>query len=164
MGTRNLLGGAGLLALLGATQPAGALDLGPREPTIRAGISFEPDQFHAGFQVALGKERRVRLRPSVDVGAGNSVRLASLNLDVVARLGRPGARLRPFLGGGPALSLVDVTSGVGEARGVEAELVGHALAGVVWSPGALGAERLLFEVRAGFGDTPDVKITAGVWF
>jgi hypothetical protein len=158
---------AGLLLLaLGASAPtpASALDFGPREPAFRLGVSLQPDQLHVGFGVALGPPQRVRLRPSLDFGAGNGVRILSLNGDVVVRLGRPDARFRFFLGGGPALNLVDVTSGVGEARGVEAKLVGHALAGIARTRPLWVTERLYLEVRAGFGDTPDVKVTAGVWF
>jgi hypothetical protein len=154
----------GLVIALGVPAAAAALDLGPREPALRVGVSFQPDQFHAGFQVAIGPDRRVRFRPSLDVGVGNSVRLGSLNGDVVVRLARTNASFRPYLGGGPGLNLIDVTSGVGEARGVEAKLVGHAVAGVAWARPALIAERLFLEVRGGFGDTADVKITVGVWF
>ncbi len=152
----------GLLMALGT--PATALDLRPREPALRVGASFQPDQFHAGFQVAIGPDRRVRFRPSFDFGVGNSVRIGSLNGDVVVRLGQASARFRPYVGAGPGLNVIDVTSGVGEARGVEAKLVGHALAGVIWARSAFGVRRFFFEVRAGFGDTPDLKITAGLCF
>jgi hypothetical protein len=162
---RTLIGVAlALASLLGHGRPVGALDLAPREPALRAGASFEPDQFHFGFQAAMGRARRLRLRPSVDLGLGNGVRIASFNGDLEVRLGSPAARFCPFLGGGPAMNLVDVTDGVGEARGVEAKLVAHALFGVVWKRPGLGAERLSLEARAGFGDTANVKVTAAVWF
>jgi hypothetical protein len=127
-------------------------------------MSFGPDQLHAGFQTAIGPSRSVRLRPSFDFGAGNGVRIGSFNGDVVFRFAKPLGGMSPYLGGGPGLNLIDVTDGVGEADGVEAKLVGHALAGVVRTRPLLGVNRLFLEVRGGFGDTPDVKITLGGWF
>ena len=154
----------GVLVVLASPGFSPALDLGPREPALRLGVSFGPDQFHAGFQTAIGPVRSVGFRPSFDFGAGNGVRIGSFNGDVVFRFAKPTAGLRPYLGAGPGLSLVDVTDGVGEAEGVEANLVGHALAGVVRTRPVLGVKRLFLEVRGGFGDTPDVKVTLGGWF
>ena len=70
----------------------------------------------------------------------------------------PSKSHRPFVGGGPGLNLVDVTSGVGEARGLEAKLAGSLVAGL-----ARGRHALI-EARIGFGDTPQLKLTVGLWF
>jgi hypothetical protein len=151
-----------LLLLVPAAAPA--LDLHPRDVHLRAGVSLNPDQFHAGVQAAIGSPARVVFRPSVDLGIGNGVVLASLNGDVLYRLDRAG-RLQPFFGGGPALSLVDVTDGVGESEGVETELAGHVVAGLHWLPSrGKSGRRYLVEARAGFGDTPDFKLTLGIAF
>jgi hypothetical protein len=92
------------------------------------------------------------------------VRLLSLNGDVLYRFDRT-KRLQPFLGGGPALSLVDVTNGVGESEGVTAHLAGHVVTGLHWLPApGKGGRRHLVEARAGFGDTPDFKLTLGIAF
>jgi len=158
------LAAVGLLAVL-ASPPALALDLTPREPALRAGVSFDPDQFHAGLQAWVGPTPGVGFRPSLDLGLGNGVRIVSLNGDVLLRLGRSPSRLRPHLGAGPGLNLIDVTSGLGEARGLEAKLVLNAVGGLTFGLGRRGgAPRLLFEARAGFGDTPDLKLTAGLCF
>jgi hypothetical protein len=155
---------AALAFALATPATAPALDLTPRDLHARAGFNLNPDQLHLGVQAAIGSPGRVGLRPSLDLGLGNSVRLLSLNGDVLYRFDRR-RRLRPFLGGGPALNLVDVTDGVGESDGLTAELAGHAVAGLQWLPaGRRGGRRYLLEARAGIGDTPDFKLTLGIAF
>lgn len=110
--------------------------------------------------------KSVRFRPSLDVGVGNGVRLASLNADLLFR-GRQG-RSPLFVGGGPGINFVDVTSGVGEGRGVEAKVVVNGVAGLSFGArdraGRSGRWRYFVEARAGFGDTPDAKLTVGLGF
>jgi hypothetical protein len=151
-----------LLLVVPATAPA--LDLKPRDVHLRAGFSVNPDQGHVGLQAGIGSWGKVGFRPSLDLGFGNGVRLVSLNGDVLYRFDRA-KRIQPFLGGGPALSLIDVTDGVGESEGVSAELAGHVVAGVHWLPArGKSGRRYLVEARAGFGDTPDFKLTLGIAF
>lgn len=153
-----------LALLLVVPAAAPALDLKPRDVHLRAGFSLNPDQVHAGLQAGIGSPRRIVFRPSLDLGLGNGVTLVSLNGDVLYRFDRT-KRLQPFLGGGPALSLVDVTDGVGESEGLQAELAGHVVAGLHWLPAkGKGGRRYLVEARAGFGDTPDFKLTLGIAF
>lgn len=152
------------LALLLVAAAAPALDLSPRDPHLRAGFNLNPDQFHVGIQAGIGSQERVGFRPSLDLGLGNGVLLLSLNGDVLYYFSRS-KRIQPFLGGGPALSLIDVTDGVGESDGLTAELAGHLVAGLHWlPPKGKGGRRYLAEVRAGFGDTPDLKLTFGIAF
>jgi hypothetical protein len=154
----------GLLAFL-SVSPVRAVDLTPREPALRAGVSFEPDQFHAGLQARIGAASGLRFQPSLDLGFGNSVVLVSLNGDFVYRFNRGKSRFHPYFGGGPGLSMADVTDGVGEAAGWDVDLVGHVIGGVAFGLGdRTGRPRLFFEVRGGFGDTPKVKLTAGLCF
>ncbi|HSD26002.1 MAG TPA: hypothetical protein VLL75_01805 [Vicinamibacteria bacterium] len=153
-----------LALLLVVPATARPLDLKPRDIHLRAGFSLDPDQFHVGLQAGIGSRGRFGFRPSLDLGLGNGVLLVSLNGDLLYRFDRT-KRIQPFLGGGPALSLIDVTDGVGESEGLTAELAGHAVAGLHWlpAPGKAG-RRYLVEARAGFGDTPDFKLTLGIAF
>jgi hypothetical protein len=155
-----------LVLALAVLVPAGApaLDLAPRDFHLRAGVSLNPDQFHFGVQAGIGDQKGIGFRPSLDLGLGNGVHLLSLNGDVLYRF-EGKSRLQSFLGGGPALSLVDVTDGVGESEGVTADLVGHLVAGLSWlPPKGKSGWRYFVEARAGFGDTPDFKLTLGIGF
>jgi hypothetical protein len=162
----SLARAARLALVLTAVLPSGAaaLDLAPRDFRLRAGFSLNPDQFHVGAQAGIGSQQRIGFRPSLDLGFGNSVRLLSLNGDALYYFAAR-KRLAPYLGGGPALSLVDVTDGVGESDGLSAELAGHVVAGLQRLPAAgQRGRRYLIEARAGFGDTPDFKLTLAIGF
>lgn len=161
-----MLGKLGLLAAaLAMATPVAALDLAPREIHLRAGLSLKPDQFLVGTQATLGPPHRLSWRPSLDLGLGNGVRMLTLNADVVWRLRQAGRRLEPFAGAGPALSLVDVTDGVGEADGITAGLAGHVVAGIHLLPARRrGGLRYLVEVRAGIGETADFKLVLALAF
>lgn len=148
-------------------RPAWGLDLSLRDPGLRLGASLNPDQVVAGLDVQVGRGTRLRIRPVAEVGVGNGVRMLALSGDVLYRLGAGRGRFRPYVGAGPGLNLIDVTDGVGEARGVEAELVGNGVAGVTWGEqrkGNRAGRRYLAEVRAGIGDAPDLKVVVGASF
>jgi hypothetical protein len=158
--TRSVL--AASLAVLLAPAAAAALDLAPRGYAARAGVSFDPDQFHAGLQVQLGPGSKPQLRPVLELGIGNGVRIVSLSSDVLYHF--EAERWRPYAGVGPGLNFIDVTDGVGEADGVKTKLVAHAVAGVGWIRRRGSQPRYFLEGRAGIGDTPDLRITLGISF
>lgn len=158
---------AGASVTILPARPASGLDLTPRDVGVRAGLSLDPDQVVAGLDAQIGRGVRLRFRPLAEVGVGNGVRMLALSGDILYRIGQGRGRYRPYVGAGPGLNLIDVTNGVGEARGVEAKLVGNALAGVVRGGGRVGrraTRRYLAEVRAGIGDTPSVKVVVGASF
>lgn len=139
-----------------------ARDFSPRGWAATTGLSSNPDQFTAGVQFQLGSSWTPQLRPTVDLGVGNGVRLVSFGGDVLYHFS--GTRWRPYAGGGPGLNLIDVTNGVGETDGLQAKLVAHAVAGLSWIPRTRSAHRYFIEGRLGVGDTPDVRLAFGMAF
>ena len=149
-----------------APELADARDFGLRSFGFRGGVSVNPDQFHGGVFVDAGRIlSNVRLQPSFELGIGNGVRLGTVNVDTLYLLApRP---WRPFIGGGLGLNFVDVTSGVGQGRGLETALAFNVVGGIEWGTprqGSKASHRYLIEGRFGIGDTPDFKISAGIIF
>jgi hypothetical protein len=152
-----------IVALAGLLAPAvsSARDFGPQGYAARTGLSFNPDQFQAGVHLQLGTSSKPQLRPAMELGIGNGVRLVSLSGDVLYHFGRK--QWSPYAGGGPGLNFIDVTDGVGEADGLETKLVAHAVTGVTWAP-RRGRHRYFLEGRIGVGDTPNLRISLGMSF
>lgn len=131
---------------------------------LRAGINANPDQLNFGAHVDLGRlTRRVRLRPSFEVGLGNGVVLGAASFDAHYLFTR--GPLRPYAGGGLGLNVIRVTDGIGQGGGLELAPVLNAVGGVEWGGARPGAPwRYLLEARVGMGDTPDMKLVFGVTF
>jgi hypothetical protein len=140
-----------------------AQDLGFKSWGLRGGISIDPDQFTAGVFFNAGHfSRKVRFQPSFDLGFGNGVRLGTLNLDAFYIFSpRP---WRPYAGGGLGINFIDVTEGVGQGRGLDVEAALNIAGGIEWGRLRTGFRRYLIEARLGLGDTPDLKLTAGIAF
>ena len=149
--------------LLAITKPVGAQDLGIKSWGLRGGLSINPDQGTGGIFVNAGHfSRRVRFQPSFDLGFGSGVRLGALNLDAFYIFSpRP---WRPYAGGGLGINFIDVTEGVGEGTGLDVEAALHIVGGIEWGDLRAGFRRYLVEARLGVGDTPDLKLTAGIAF
>src|SRR5688500_2028570 len=85
--------GASAFVILASVAPSHALEIGADELALRAGVSFNPDQFHGGVQLDLGELFRlggsggVHLRPSLDLGIGNGLILGTLGGDLVFSFG-----------------------------------------------------------------------------
>jgi hypothetical protein len=151
------------VAFAGLLVPAvsSARDFAPQGYAARTGISFSPDQFQAGLHLQLGASSRPQIRPAVELGLGNGVRIVSLGGDVLYHFG--GNHWRPYAGGGPGLNFIDVTDGVGEADGMTMKLVAHGVTGITWAP-RRSRHRYFVEGRFGIGDTPNVRIALGMSF
>jgi len=149
--------------LLAITEPVGAQDLGIKSWGLRGGLSINPDQGTGGVFANAGHfSRRVRFQPSFDLGFGNGVRLLALNLDAFYIFSpHP---WRPYAGGGLGINFIDVTEGVGEGTGLDVEAALHIVGGIEWGDLRAGFRRYLVEARLGVGDTPDLKLTAGIAF
>jgi hypothetical protein len=158
---------AGALAILGPARPAAGLDLTPRDVGMRAGLNLDPDQVGAGLDARIGRGARLGFRPVAEAGVGNGVRLLALSGDVLYRLGQGRGRYGAYVGAGPGLNFVDVTDGVGEARGLETRVVANVVAGLMRGGRRTAnrtTRRYLAEVRGGFGDAPSLKLVFGASF
>ena len=157
-----------LAACLAPVSQARAQDLGVQAFGLRSGISMNPDQFHFGVYLNAGHfTDRVRFQPSFEVGLGNGLKLGTVNADALYLFAS--RRWRPYAGGGLGINFIDVTDGVGQDRGLEIEPVLNVVGGIEWgvSKGKTGSRNLhryLLEARLGLGDTPELKITAGITF
>lgn len=152
---------AGLVLLAGAPAAAQEADLGFRSWGLRIGATVDPDQVHFGLHLNAGNfAPRVRFQPSFELGLGNDLRVASINLDGLYLFDpKP---WRPYLGGGLGVSIIDFDDDRLVERGddvnVEAGL--NLIGGLEWGP----SHRYLLEARVGIGDIPEFKLTAGINF
>lgn len=151
------------LAFLGA-RDASSQDLGFESYGLRAGISMNPDQFHGGVFADMGRLfANVRFQPSFELGWGNGVVLGAANADALHYF-KPRS-WRPYAGGGLGINFIEVTNGVGEGSGLEIKPVLNLVGGIVWGKAKAGAlGRYSFEGRLGLGDTPELKLSAGMRF
>jgi hypothetical protein len=140
---------------------ASARDFVPQNYAARTGVSFSPDQFNGGLHAQLGTMSRPQIRPAVEVGFGNGVRIVSLSADLLYHF--RGSRWRPYVGGGPGLNFIDVTDGVGEADGITTKAVAHGVTGLTWVP-RRSRRSYFVEGRFGIGDTPNVRVALGMSF
>jgi len=132
--------------------------LGFRGWGLRGGVTIDPDQVHAGIHIDAGQfAPRVRFQPSFEVGFGDDLIVGAINLDVFYTFHQES--WKPYLGGGLGVALIDADrDGRGDDFNVEAGL--NLIAGFLWG----ARDRYLLEMRAGVGDIPDFKVTAGISF
>lgn len=120
------------------------------------GGSIDPEQFYAGVyweSPTLGGS--FRLRPGIDGGFGDNLRLGTINIDLIAKfpLGQTGWSL--IQGGGPVITITNFT---GELEGYDQEL--HA--GGSYLFGFQHDKGFFTEFRVGGGSyVPQLKIGVG---
>ena len=125
----------------------------------RIGLGVDPDQFIFGGQAIMGPMFKIaRLAPSIDVGFGDDVTVATFNADLQITLLKPPQSTVAFYGlVGPTLSYFDIKEGDSDTE------VGVSIGGGIKMP--MGTSNLYnLEARIGLGDIPDVKIMFGVYF
>ena len=150
----------GLASLIGPAT-ASAREIAPHLHAVGTGVSLNPDQFHGGLHFRFGSNPTPLIRPAVEVGLGNGVRIFSLSGDVLHHF--QGERWRPYVGAGPGLNFIDVTDGVGQSDGISTKIVAHAITGLAWTPGK-SHRRYFLEGRVGVGDTPRFRLSVGMSF
>lgn len=123
---------------------------------VRAGYSFDPDQFVVGAQAIYGRILKIgRLGPSVDFGFGDKMTVVTFNLDGRLILTPPKASTSFYLGVGPTIAVFDPDQGDGDTE------IGLTLASGIRMP--LGSRHFYnLEGRLGIGDVPEVKILFGI--
>jgi len=118
----------------------------------QGGVSIDPEQVFAGvFWQSPPIGGRFHLRPGIDGGFGNDLRLATFNIDFVARfpLGTSGWTL--IQGGGPVIVLIKFDG----FEGTETNAGGSYIFGFAHDGGFFG------EFRIGGGSVPNLKMGAG---
>jgi hypothetical protein len=132
--------------------------LGFRGWGLRGGATIDPDQVHGGIHINAGQfAPRVRFQPSFEVGFGDDLIVGAINLDAFYTFNQES--WKPYLGGGLGVALIDADRDErGDDFNVEAGL--NLIAGFLWG----ARDRYLLEMRAGVGDIPDFKVTAGIGF
>ena len=145
-----------LVALFSWTAPASAQQpLGFRGWGLRGGVTIDPDQVHVGVHINAGEfAPRVRFQPSFELGFGNDLLVGAIHIDALYMFRQPS--WRPYVGGGLGVALIDSDRDGGDDFNAEAGL--NLVAGFEWG----ARRRYLLEVRAGVGDIPDFKVTAGI--
>lgn len=146
---------AALLVLVSSVAHAQTVTL---QPTPKAmvgfvgGASIDPEQVYVGvFWQTPPIANRFHFRPGVDGGFGNDLRLATINLDFVAKfpLGTSGWEL--IQGGGPVI-VIRKDDGF---RGTDTGGGGSYIFGFAHQSGFFG------EFRIGGGSVPNLKMGAG---
>lgn len=127
----------------------------------RVGMTFNPDQIHFGAHLDFGNfAQHVRLQPNIEVGFGDDITVASVNLEIAYRFHDRWNSWTPFVGAGPAFVYYRVDSD--GADDSESDVGLNILAGI--DRGLSNGSRFFLESTLGIGDIPDFKLTAGWTF
>jgi hypothetical protein len=146
---------AALLVLVASVAQAQTVSLQPTPKAMvgfHGGASIDPEQVYVGvFWQTPPIANRFHFRPGVDGGFGNDLRIATINIDFIARfpLGATGWDL--IQGGGPVIALTKVDGFDGTDTGGG----GSYIFGFAHRSGFFG------EFRIGGGNVPSLKMGAG---
>ena len=146
---------AAVFVVLGSAAHAQTVNLQPpRQNTVGflGGASFDPEQVYVGvFWQSPAIANRLHIRPGIDGGFGNDLRLATFNIDFIARfpLGNSGWEL--IQGGGPVIVLTKFE----DFDETETSAGGSYIFGFAHRSGFFG------EFRIGGGNVPSLKMGAG---
>jgi hypothetical protein len=117
-----------------------------------AGISFHPEQFYFGAHAETPPlADRLRFRPSLDLGVGDDVTTASLNVEFAYQF-RSAHPWNAYAGGGPALNIIKISGETNAEPGL------NVLLGLAHEDG------LFVEIKAGALDSPRLRVGVGYQF
>ena len=118
----------------------------------QGGASIDPEQFFVGvFWQSPPLGGRFHVRPGVDGGFGNDLRIATINIDFIARFPLGGSGWSLIQGGGPAIVLTKFEG----FEGTDTSAGGSYIFGFAHDAGFFG------EFRIGGGNVPALKMGAG---
>lgn len=146
--TVTLIAALAVLLLAGATSPAAA------QPAIgfQGGFAVDPEQVFGGVFFQTGDiGRGIRLRPGIDGGTGDGLRIATINVDFVYGYPLGGNGWTFLAGGGPSVVITRFADFDGRDTGVGF----HSLVGFGHDSG------FFTEVRLGSGRAQQLKVGVG---
>lgn len=152
--TRHLL--FAVIALVFMSSPAQAQTVSVQSTQsqvgFQAGASIDPEQFFVGvFWQSPPIASRFHVRPGVDGGFGSDLRVATINIDFIARFPLGGSGWNLIQGGGPAIVLTKIDG----FEGTDTSAGGSYILGFAHDAGFFG------EFRIGGGNVPALKMGAG---
>jgi len=120
---------------------------------LRAGASWNPDQFVVGAQAEVGSLGLATIAPSIDLGFGDGSDLTAVNLDLRWYLfPLPQTGIQFYAAAGPTAVFVSSQSEIGLSLTAGAKIP------------MKGNGRYNVEARFGIWDIPDLKVMLGVLF
>jgi hypothetical protein len=156
MAKLRLLALIGALSLWGLAGPA----FGQTHVGVRAGVSASPNQFFAGMHLETEPLLpRVTFRPNLEVGVGDGLSLATINLEFVYTVDIDAKPWKVYIGGGPAAVISAFHAG--HPRRPDRSDVGGGFNLLV---GAQHDQGLFVELKVGALDSPSAKFTVGYAF
>lgn len=131
----------------------------------RGGITFDPDQVHIGLHVDTGELfPDGHFVPNVEVGFGDDLTVVALNPELVYRFRqRSSAPWGFYIGGGLGINFVSWDEDDFPSRGdnSDTDLGLNVLGGM--SRRLSGGNTLFLELKLGVADSPDAKVTIGLF-
>ena len=149
---RSVLTLIGVVALSTAAHAQIAIQQPQSQVGFQGGVSIDPEQAFVGVywqSPAFGG--RLHLRPGIDGGFGNDLRVATINIDFIARFSLGASGWDLIQGGGPVIAMTKVDG----FEGTDTTAGGSYLIGFGHDSGFFG------EFRIGGGNTPALKMGAG---
>ncbi|MBT3317475.1 hypothetical protein HN388_05775 [bacterium] len=154
---------ATLILAIATTATAGPLAFGPR-----AGFSFNPDQFFVGGHANLPDMIPiVKLKPSVEVGFGDNLKLFAFNLEATYDLQDLVIEgFQGYVGGGPSINIWKWDFDGPVPAGQDDTETEFGLSALIGASRNIGlTQTAFFEIKLGITDeTPDMKLVAGLTF
>jgi len=143
---------AGLMTLATPARAQISIQQPQSQVGFQGGASIDPEQAFVGvFWQSPAIGNRLHLRPGIDGGFGNDLRVATINIDFIVRFSLGSSGWDLVQGGGPVIAITKVDG----FEGTDTSAGGSYLIGFAHDSGFFG------EFRIGGGNTPSLKMGAG---